>query len=114
MRVVIVIVAAVAGIAVTAPPAAASPGWIVTCPHSHFNRDDPIVHPGHPGAAHQHEFIGNRTVDARSTYDGLVGAPTTCPQNDTAGYWFPAFFEGKRRMTSGFSATGRFTRNTVY
>jgi Domain of unknown function (DUF1996) len=110
----IVIVATLVASVVTATPAAASPGWIVTCPHSHFNRDDPIVHPGVPGAAHQHEYIGNRTVDAHSTYDGSVGARTTCPQNDTAGYWFPAFFEGTRRMRSGSSATGRFTRNTVY
>ena len=110
----IVIVAAVVGVVVTATPAVASPGWIVTCPHSHFNRDDPIVHPGEPGAAHLHEFIGNRTMNAHSTYKASVGASTTCPENDTAGYWFPAFFEGKRRMTSGSSAIGRFTRNTVY
>jgi hypothetical protein len=110
----IAIVAAVVGILTTATPAAASPGWIVTCPHSHFSHDDPIVHPGEPGAAHEHEFIGNRTVDAHSTYDGSVGQPTTCPKNDSAGYWLPSFYEGTRRMTSGYSATGRFTRNTVY
>jgi len=62
----------------------------VACEFSHRAKDDPIVHPGRPGAAHSHEFIGNRRTNAYSTYDDMVGNPSTCDrQGDDAAYWFP-------------------------
>lgn len=70
--------------------------FAVRCDFSHRLSDDPIVHPGVPGAAHSHDFFGNTTTDAFSTYgDGtehdLLGKPTTCTrfEQDTAAYWLP-------------------------
>ena len=52
--------------------------------------DDPIVHPGMPGMAHSHDFFGNLTTNADSTYDSLLGQETTCTRpEDTAAYWLP-------------------------
>jgi hypothetical protein len=42
--------------------------FAVRCDFSHRASDDPIVHPGDPGAAHSHDFFGNRSTDAFSTY----------------------------------------------
>ncbi|MFL5798416.1 MAG: DUF1996 domain-containing protein [Actinomycetota bacterium] len=63
--------------------------WL-TCRFSHRSSDDPIAWPGQPGATHSHDFIGNATTDASSTYEGMVGQATTCAlADDTAGYWVP-------------------------
>jgi hypothetical protein len=52
--------------------------------------DDPIVHPGMPGMAHSHDFFGNLTTNADSTYESLIGQETTCTRpEDTAAYWLP-------------------------
>jgi hypothetical protein len=40
--------------------------WL-KCPASHRLPDDPIVHPGQPGATHLHEFFSNRSTNAGST-----------------------------------------------
>jgi uncharacterized protein DUF1996 len=78
----------------------------IECDASHFAPDDPIVFPGRPGAAHLHEFFGNTSTNASSTYASMIGKPTTCPlAGDTAGYWMPALFNSSgqripaRRMT---------------
>ena len=66
-------------------------GWVVECPLSHRLQDDPIVYPNEPGAAHLHEFFGNVTTDATSTYGSLRDAGTTCSfRRDTSAYWTPA------------------------
>jgi hypothetical protein len=66
--------------------------------------DDPIVKPGQPGAAHNHEFYGNRSVDAFSSLATMVRAATECAEHgagdpgDTAGYWHPTLYaNGVRR-----------------
>ncbi|HXF72491.1 MAG TPA: DUF1996 domain-containing protein [Actinomycetota bacterium] len=88
-------------LAAAAPePAAAAPGigqFVVRCPYSHTLRDDPILFPGLPGASHSHDFFGNVTVDASSTYDSMVLGATTCRvPSDTAGYWTPtAYLDGE-------------------
>lgn len=65
--------------------------FAVECGWSHSSFDDPIVHPGHPGASHRHDFFGNTTATADSTYDDLVAGDTTCAQRlDTATYWAPS------------------------
>jgi hypothetical protein len=54
--------------------------------------DDPIKYPGQPGASHSHDFFGNNSTDAFSTYQNMTasGATTTCSRpEDTAGYWIP-------------------------
>jgi hypothetical protein len=58
---------------------------------SHHAKDDPIVFPGQPGASHLHEFFGNNSVNAFSTYASMVAATSDCNfKPDTAGYWVPA------------------------
>jgi hypothetical protein len=75
------------------PPAGAQAGigqFVLRCDYSHTLSDDPIVLPGQPGAAHSHDFFGNKDVDAFSTVDSLLNADTTCRvPSDTAGYWWP-------------------------
>src|SRR5918995_4286252 len=76
--------------------------FAVRCDFSHRAPDDPIVHPGKPGAAHSHDFFGSTTTNAYSTYKTMTtgidphdpppSPPpiTTCTRpKDTAGYWIP-------------------------
>lgn len=57
---------------------------------SHHAKDDPIVYPGQPGASHDHEFFGNNSTNAFSTYSSMTAATTDCNfKGDTAGYWVP-------------------------
>ena len=64
--------------------------FAVRCDFSHRAPDDPIAHPGHPGAAHSHDFFGNRSTSARSGYKSLLAAGTTCTRSaDKAAYWMP-------------------------
>jgi hypothetical protein len=59
---------------------------------SHRAQDDPIKFPGQPGASHNHDFFGNITTNAKSTYQSMTaaGATSTCSRpEDTAGYWIP-------------------------
>jgi hypothetical protein len=70
------------------------PQFIVSCAYDHSAMDDPIVHPGFPGRSHRHDFFGNRTVDAFSTPDSLLGEPTSCERAlDTASYWAPSLLD---------------------
>jgi hypothetical protein len=92
---------AVATLAVAPEEAAAlssdhGASFSVRCAFSHRAEDDPIVHPGDPGMAHSHDFFGNRSTDANSTYNSLLTAGTTCTRpGDTAAYWIPTVsFEG--------------------
>ncbi len=73
--------------------------FVVECDLSHLAPDDPIVHAGHAGASHLHQFFGATGVGADSTYDELVAGGTSCSQRlDTASYWAPALF-GPDRAT---------------
>jgi hypothetical protein len=80
----------------TAPAASAlsrdhGASFAVRCDFSHRNSDDPIVWPGSPGAAHSHDFFGNRSTQFDSTYDTMTVANTTCTRFDAdkASYWMP-------------------------
>jgi hypothetical protein len=56
--------------------------------------DDPIVFPGESGASHLHDFFGNRSTDADSTYRSMRDGSTTCSFSaDTSGYWSPALLD---------------------
>lgn len=70
-------------------------GQVVTeCGYSHSAPDDPIVHPGHPGRSHRHDFFGNTTTDAHSTLATLLDGDTTCQKRmDAAAYWAPTLFD---------------------
>ena len=83
-----------------------TPGWIVTCNYSHSLKDDPIVYPNQPGAAHLHDFIGARSTNAFSTFDSLRAGGTACTlPGDTSSYWVPALYEnGVRVLPTGQQA----------
>ena len=60
--------------------------------------DDPIMYPGQAGKSHLHQFYGNLSANASSTFKSLrtIGR-TTCgsaPLNRSA-YWMPAMLDGK-------------------
>jgi Domain of unknown function (DUF1996) len=64
--------------------------FAVRCDFSHRLPDDPIVHFGHPGASHSHDFFGNTSTNARSGYKSLLAHGTTCTRAaDKAAYWMP-------------------------
>jgi hypothetical protein len=68
----------------------------VECDFSHRAQVDPIVNPGPAGtpSAHMHDFFGNTSTGADSTYSSMIGAGTTCPfSSDTAGYWVPSLLD---------------------
>jgi Domain of unknown function (DUF1996) len=92
-----------AGLALISPADAADSGVVsVKCSFSHRNMDDPIVFPNQPGAAHMHDFFGNQSVNALSTYDSMTSAGTTCEgEGDTAGYWIPAIIGPNGPVNAG-------------
>ena len=73
--------------------AASPPTLQFACDYLKRESIDPIVD---PAVSHVHEFYGNRSVNANSTYDSLKANPaTTCRINEaTSSYWHPAFREG--------------------
>jgi len=89
---------------------AASPGWIVSCNYSHSLKDDPIVFPRLPGAAHLHDFVGGKTTNAFSTAASLRAGGTTCAMpSDASAYWVPALYEdGVRVLPAGTSKHALF------
>jgi Domain of unknown function (DUF1996) len=68
------------------------------CGYSHSLADDPIVHPGQPGASHMHDFGGNTTTNAYSTLASLQKGTTNCfvhapdTMADRSGYWVPQLY----------------------
>lgn len=69
--------------------------FVVKCRYDRSASDDPIVHFGHAGRSHRHDFYGAVGVDASSTADDLVARPTTCDKPaDTAAYWHPTLYDG--------------------
>jgi hypothetical protein len=76
------------------------------CRYSHRLAEDPIVAPGKPGGSHSHDFFGNVSTNAFSTYSSMLAAGTTCRRSeDTAGYWIPTLFaNGRAVQPMGISA----------
>jgi hypothetical protein len=93
-----------------------SAGWIVPCTLSHSLPDDPIVSPGQPGAAHLHDFIGGRDVDASATYQEVVAGGTSCSASsgDTGGYWTPGLYRGSTKIDPAGSFGGEAVKQVVY
>ena len=84
-------------IVVTGAVTTAQAGQVFTtdCFPSHRAPDDPIVFPGQPGASHSHDFFGNTTTNASSTYASMIAGGTNCEEpGDTAGYWAPTLLAG--------------------
>jgi hypothetical protein len=83
-----------------AGPQGRVPQFVVECAYSHAAPDDPIVHPGQPGASHLHVFFGNATTDSSSTTASLLHGSTTCDEpGDKAAYWAPALLDGPTLLT---------------
>jgi hypothetical protein len=133
MGVAFVVALAAAGVAMLAPTAVAQkePGkmgksdrptvlrrlqgvnFIGNCAFSHRNTDDPIVFASTPGASHDHSFVGNRTTNAFSTTDSLLGGRTTCRRSaETAAYWMPTLYVDGNAVTP-IGATIYYRRKTV-
>jgi hypothetical protein len=71
------------------------PYFALVCGMSHRNNDDAIVFAGKPGKSHNHTYIGNRSVDASTTPESLLGGATTCEMEaDSSTYWFPTLYIG--------------------
>lgn len=63
------------------------------CEFSHRAEDDPIVFPERPGASHRHDFIGNRSTDARSTRASLRRSGSLCARRaNRSAYWVPTLY----------------------
>ncbi len=90
----VVVLSAVASFGASRTSLAASPPTLqFACDYLKRESIDPIMDPAVP---HVHEFYGNRSVDANSTYNRLKANPaTTCRIREaTSSYWHPAFREG--------------------
>ncbi len=107
-----VAVAAAAAVAATPPgsgPQGRAGQFVVECAWSHSSFDDPIVHPRHSGASHRHDFFGNTTTAAGSTYEELLASPTSCQQRlDTAAYWAPSLLAVDGRPVVPIAATAYY------
>jgi hypothetical protein len=65
------------------------------CGYSHSASDDPIVHPGHGGVSHRHDFFGATSTDAGSDAESLLAGDTTCRSvADRSAYWAPSLLAG--------------------
>ncbi len=65
--------------------------FAVRCDFSHRAQVDPVVSPG-GASGHMHDFFGNTTTNANSTYNTMTatGVATTCSRpEDTGAYWIP-------------------------
>jgi hypothetical protein len=102
---------------------AATDGWLLICAPSHTLAADPIVHPGHPGMSHLHNFWGNASTNAFSTlasqetpantvadpiYNGAAirnGTSCALPSlgggtgGDTGSYWAPVVYANGQPIT---------------
>jgi hypothetical protein len=86
-------------------------GFVVPCDYTHTLADDPIVMPGHAGMSHSHDFFGNISTNAQSTYPSMLAAGTKCALlDDTAGYWLPT----PSMWDRPFHPQGRFGDIRVY
>ncbi len=94
-------VGAAPGVVSPQPAAAAAAGMFkVRCFQSDRAADDPIVYPGKPGAAHLHDFFGNRSTNAYSTLSSLRAAGTNCQNmHDKAAYWAPVLYQDGKAVT---------------
>jgi hypothetical protein len=103
-RRVLALIPALALLGLSVPPAQAAQGgqFVLRCGYSHSLPDDPIVFPSQPGASHLHDFYGNTSVNAFSTFTTMLAGETTCRvPSDTAGYWAPAGFLNGVRVKPG-------------
>jgi hypothetical protein len=100
MRLTVCCLTAMLAMIVAAPTSANANSFVVACTSSHVSQDDPIVFPGAPGDAHEHEFFGATTTSASSTTASLMRSSTSCGlRADTAAYWAPTMLVHGVRVT---------------
>jgi hypothetical protein len=98
----VLIAASVLALTTTGAGSDRAPVFAVECTSSHRSADDPIVHPGHAGAGHAHDFFGNTATSSSSTAESLLGGPTSCHTvSDTAAYWTPTLYDGDTAIEPG-------------
>ena len=74
--------------------------WRISCTFVNSSKDDPIVFPNMPGAAHLHDFYGNVGVTAyTTTADSLSKFASNCPNEDRSAYWMPALYRNGEKIT---------------
>jgi hypothetical protein len=87
-------------------PASAYPDTVgafrFICGAGQLTNDDPIMYPDQPGKSHLHQFYGNTSASANSTYPSLRSAgDSTCnwmgngTASNRSAYWMPAMLDGK-------------------
>jgi Domain of unknown function (DUF1996) len=65
----------------------------IECEFTHRAQVDPVVAPGHT-SAHMHDFFGNISTNANSTYASMLAGATNCTNaRDKAGYWAPTLYK---------------------
>ena len=89
------------------------------CGAGQLASDDPIVHPGQPGASHLHQFFGNTGANAFSTYASLrTSGDSTCNNMlNRSAYWMPAMLNGKGGVVRPDYVVvyyKRFPKNSAY
>ncbi len=68
--------------------------FVVRCTYSHSGPHDPIVHFGHAGRSHRHDFYGSVATNSTATITDLQAAVTTCDKSgDSAAYWQPTLYD---------------------
>jgi hypothetical protein len=79
--------------------------------------DDPLVFPGQPGRSHLHQFYGNLSANACSTYETLrthgastCGSPGANAANRSA-YWVPAMLDGRGNVVQPDTVSIYYKRN---
>jgi hypothetical protein len=80
--------------------------FLADCPYNHRLPDDPIVFPNLPGASHSHDFFGNTSTNAASTYETLIQSGSNCnPAIDLSSYWIPTLFVNNVAVPAGAGTT---------
>lgn len=88
------------------------PFFQVHCSIGERLRDDPIVFPNQPGAAHEHQFSGAKIINAFSTYEKLTSGSTSCNNlSDTAAYWAPTLYDSQGVLRSPFRVKAYYYAN---
>jgi Domain of unknown function (DUF1996) len=82
------------------------------CPQVKQKQVDPIVAPGLV-SAHMHEFFGNTSTDADSTFASMQAAGTSCMlAADKAGYWVPTLIAPNGTTVVADSANAYYRSGT--
>lgn len=70
------------------------------CSAGQLSYDDPIVYPGQPGKSHLHQWYGNLSANASSTYESLrtTGDSTCTSKLNRSAYWMPAMENDKGQV----------------